>query len=124
MKKEGNELVQFLIGIIMLVAGLYWFASSVMVTTGFHSWRFGGFRTGGFIIIPLIIGICWIFAKPSSIGAKIMIFLGVVIILASIIAGTEFIFYRRNLYEYILMIVFIFGGASMILKVLLAKPKK
>lgn len=124
MKKEGNELVQFLIGIVMLIAGLYWFASSVMVTTGFYSWRIGGFRTGGFVIVPLIIGICWIFANPSSIGAKIMAFLGVVIILASIIAGTNFVFYRRNLYEYILMIVFIFGGATLVLKVLLIKPKK
>lgn len=124
MKKEGNELVQFLIGIVMLAVGLYWFSSSVMVTTGFYDITFGSYRTGGgLVVVPLIIGICWVFANPRSIGAKIVVVLGVIIILASIIAGTKFIFYRRNLYEYIIMLIFIFGGASMTLKVLLSKPK-
>ena len=35
MKKGRNDLVQFLIGIIMLASGLYWFMSSVTVRTGF-----------------------------------------------------------------------------------------
>lgn len=123
MKKGKNELTIFLAGIIMLIAGLYWFMSSVTVTTGFYSFRVGGFGVGGLIIVPFIVGICWIFAKPDSFGAKIMIVIGIVIILASIIAGTQFRFQSRDLYEYLIMLVFICGGFAMTLRVLLANPR-
>lgn len=121
MKKGKNELLKFFAGIIMLVAGLYWFMSSVTVTTGFYSLRIGSFSAGGLVVVPFIAGICWMFANPDSIVAKIITVLGIVIILASIIAGTRFIFHRRNLYEYLLMLVFIFGGAAIILKILFSK---
>jgi type IV secretory pathway VirB2 component (pilin) len=56
--------------------------------------------------------------------AKIIIVLGLVIILASIIAGTRFVFQRRTLYEYLLMLVFIFGGAAITLSMLLSEKDK
>jgi len=120
----------------MLVAGLYWFMSSVTVTTGFYSIRIGQFSAGGLVVVPFIIGICWIFANPDSIMAKIITIIGLVIILASIIAGTRFVFHRRNLYEYLLMfhrrnlyeyllmLVFIFGGAAITLSMLFSKTDK
>lgn len=123
MKKEKNPLKEFLVGMIMLVAGLYWFMSSVMVTTGFYSFRIGGLRTGGLVIVPFIAGIIWFFANTDSIGAKFLMGGGLLIIIASIIMGTHFVFLRTNLYEYLLMVVLIFGGATLVLKVLLAKPK-
>lgn len=124
MKKERNDLVIFFVGIIMLTAGLYWFTSSVTVTTGFYSWHLFGISMGGLTVVPFIIGICWIFADPNSLGAKIVTGLGIVVILASIIASTHFIFRSRNLYEYLVMLVLICGGAVLTLKVLLAKPSK
>ncbi|TYQ16590.1 UNVERIFIED_CONTAM: hypothetical protein Cloal_3147 [Acetivibrio alkalicellulosi] len=123
MKKERNDLVVFLVGIIMLAAGLYWFTSSVTVNAGFYSFRLLGTNTGGLVIIPFLVGVCWIFANPKSIGAKLVLVIGLVIVLSSVVAGTRFIFRNRNLYEYIVMLVFICGGASLALKVLLAKPK-
>ncbi|NLL73687.1 MAG: hypothetical protein GX237_09195 [Clostridiales bacterium] len=124
MKRNKNSLLRFLAGIIMLVAGLYWFMSSVTVTTGFYSIRIGQFSAGGLVVVPFIIGICWIFANPDSIMAKIITIIGLVIILASIIAGTRFVFHRRNLYEYLLMLVFIFGGAAITLSMLFSKTDK
>ncbi len=121
MKKGRNEVLKFFAGIIMLVAGLYWFMSSVTVTTGFYSLRIGSFSAGGLVVVPFIVGICWMFANPDSIIAKIITVLGIVIILTSIIAGTRFIFHRRNLYEYLLMLVFIFGGAAITLRILFSK---
>jgi hypothetical protein len=95
--------------------------SSVTVTTGFYSLRIGSFSAGGLVVVPFIVGICWMFANPDSIIAKIITVLGIVIILTSIIAGTRFIFHRRNLYEYLLMLVFIFGGAAITLRILFSK---
>ena len=52
MKRGKNSLLGFLAGVVMLAAGLYWFMSSVTVTTGFYSFRIGQFSTGGLIVIP------------------------------------------------------------------------
>ncbi|HHT97886.1 MAG TPA: hypothetical protein GXZ90_08350 [Clostridiales bacterium] len=122
MKKERNDLVMFLVGIIMLIAGLYWFMSSVTVSTGFYTGFFGR-NTGGLIVVPFIVGVAWLFAKPDSIGAKIVLILSIVIILASVIAGTRLYFRNKNLYEYLIILVAIVGGAALTFKVLLAKPK-
>jgi hypothetical protein len=120
-KKGNNSLLKFIAGIVMLVVGLYWFMSSVTVTTGFYNFRIGHINSGGLVIVPFIVGICWMFANPDSIVAKIVTVLGLIIILVSIIAGTRFVFHRRNLYEYLLMLIFIFGGAAITLKMLFSK---
>ncbi|MDI9510255.1 MAG: hypothetical protein QM217_10685 [Bacillota bacterium] len=124
MNKGRNSLLRFLVGLIMLVAGLYWFMTSVSVTTGFYSLRIGQLNGSGLVVVPFIVGICWLFVKPDSVVAKIIIVLGLVIILASIIAGTRFVFQRRTLYEYLLMLVFIFGGAAITLSMLLSEKDK
>ena len=59
------------------------------------------------------------FANPDSIVAKIVTVLGLIIILVSIIAE-PFCISWRNLYEYLLMLIFIFGGA-ITLKMLFSK---
>lgn len=120
MNKKENPLMQFLAGLVMLAAGLYWFMSSVHVTTGFGSFMLGSFRVGtGLVIIPFLVGIVLLFYNFDSILAKLITMLGIIIILASIIMNTHFYFTDRNLYEYLLMILFIFGGGTLVLKVLL-----
>lgn len=44
MKRAGNELLQFLAGLAMLIAGLFIFSQKVMVSSGFfgHGFRLGG----------------------------------------------------------------------------------
>lgn len=108
----------------MLVAGGYWFLTSVTVTTGFYGLTLGSFRiNGGLVVVPFIAGIMWLFLNFDSIGAKILTGLGLVIILASVIMSTRFIFQSRSLYEYLIMLVLIFGGAALCGQVLFAKPK-
>lgn len=120
MNKKENPLMQFLAGLVMLAAGLYWFMSSVHVTTGFGSFMLGSFRVGtGLVIVPFLVGIVLLFYNFDSILAKIITMLGIIIIIASIIMNTHFYFTSRNLYEYLLMLVFIFGGGTLVLKVLL-----
>lgn len=122
--KKRNPFLQFIIGLLMLVAGGYWFMSSVTVTTGFYGLRLGNFHvTGGLVVVPFIAGIIWLFLNTDSIGAKILTGVGLVIILASVIMSTTFVFHSRSLYEYLIMLILIFGGAALSLQVLLAKPK-
>jgi len=122
--KKRNPFLQFLIGLAMLVAGGYWFLASVTVTTGFYGLTLGGFRlNGGLVVVPFIAGIIWLFLNFDSIGAKILTGLGLLVILASVIMSTRFIFQSRSLYEYLIMLVLIFGGAALCGQVLFAKPK-
>ena len=123
MKKQRNPLGQFVIGMVMLAAGLYWFLSNVTVMTHFGLQLFN-FRLGaGLIVVPFIAGIIWLFLNVDSFGAKLLTVLGVVIILASIISNIQFIFRATNLYVYLIMLVLIFGGAALVGQVLFRWPK-
>ena len=96
MKKRRNPLGQFVIGMIMLASGLYWFLSNVTVSTYFGL-RFMGIRFGGgLIVIPFI---------------------------ASIISNMQFIFRSTSLYVYLLMLILIFGGGALVGQVLFQWPK-
>jgi len=125
-KRKQNDLLTFLGGMAMLVAGLYWFMSRVSVSSGF----FGGGMlsignmdiSSGLIVVPFIATIIWLFVDPDSFLAKICVGLSLILIVAAIIMTTKLTFHRTNLYEYLLMLVFIFGGGAMVLKVL-CNPK-
>ena len=123
MKKQRNPLGQFVIGMVMLAAGLYWFMSNVTVMThfGFQIWNF---RIGaGLIVVPFIAGIIWLFLNVDSFGAKLLTVLGLVIILASIISNIQFMFRATSMYVYLIMLILIFGGAALVGQVLFRWPK-
>lgn len=123
MKKKRNPLGQFVIGMIMLVAGLYWFMSNVTVSTYF-GFCFMGYRLGGgLIVVPFIAGIIWLFLNVDSIGAKLLTGVGIVIILASIISNLQFVFRGVSLYMYLVMLILIFGGGALVGQVLFRWPK-
>jgi len=125
MKKERNELLEFLGGLAMLVVGLYLLTSHVSVSTSFFmGWRIGGFQiSSGLVVIPFIIGVVWIFINPDSFGAKLVAGLGVLIIIAAVIMSTHFYMYSTSLFEWLLMLVLIFGGGGLTARVLFKTPK-
>jgi len=125
-KRQQNDLLTFLGGLAMLVAGLYWFMANVSVrsdflTSGFFS--IGGMNiTSGLIVVPFIATIVWLFVNPDSFLAKICVGLSLLLIVAAIILTVRFTFNNTSLYAYLIMLVFIFGGGAMVLKVL-CNPK-
>lgn len=122
MKKRRNPLGQFVIGLMMLAAGLYWFMENVTVSThlGFGLW---GYRLGaGLIVVPFIAGIIWLFLNVDSMGARLLTGAGVVIIVASIISNIQFIFRSTTLYAYLVMLILIFGGGALAGQVLFRWP--
>ncbi len=123
MKKKKNPLGQFVIGMVMLVAGLYWFMSNVTVSTYFGFRFMGHHLGGGLIVVPFIAGIIWLFLNVDSIGAKLLTGIGVLIILASIISNLQFMFQSASLYTYLVMLILIFGGGALVGQVLFRWPK-
>ena len=126
MKKEKNELLQFVGGLAMLAVGLYFFMAKVHVTT---IWGYGGlfgisWMSSGLVVVPFVIGVIMMFVSPKSLWGKIVAGLGLLIIIASVIASTQLYLSRITLYEWLLMLVLIFGGAGLVARVLLHDPDK
>ncbi|MDE6751105.1 MAG: hypothetical protein K2K21_18865 [Lachnospiraceae bacterium] len=122
MKKPGNELLQFLGGLAMLVVGLYILAQKVMVSSSFLSgMRLGGLNmNNGMIMIPLIIGIIWMFASGGSFISKVFTGMSVLLIVAAIVISTNISLVHMSLYEWVIILVLIFGGVGILAKILLA----
>ena len=119
MKETKNELLQFVGGIVMLAVGLFIFSQKVIV----HSSWFAGIRiSSGLVIVPLIIGIIWMFAT-SSFASKVFTAISVILILAAVILNTDIRLVTMSLYEWVLILVLIFGGAGFVAKVLFASNK-
>lgn len=123
MKKAGNELLQFLAGLAMVIAGLFIFSQKVMVNSGFfgHGFRIGGFyMSNGLVMIPFIIGVVWMFASGGSLPSKIFTAAGVLIIIITIIMTTNIRLVQMTLYEWVVILVLIFGGAGLLARILFA----
>lgn len=123
MKRAGNELLQFLAGLAMLIAGLFIFSQKVMVSSGFFGQRFsiGGFSMGnGLIMVPFIIGIVWMFATEGSVGSKVFTAASILIVILAVIITTDIRLMHVTLYEWALILVLIFGGAGLVARILFA----
>ena len=124
-KRKQNDLLSFFAGLAMLVAGLYWLTTRVSVSTSFFggSMSLGGVNfNSGLVVVPFIASIIWLFVNPDSFFAKTCVGLSVLLIIASIILNTELHLRSTTLYEWLIMLIFIFGGGAMVLKVL-CNPK-
>lgn len=121
-KSEGNELLQFFIGVILLGAGLFMLSKRVMVHSSWYVWRIGGFDlSSGTITIPLIIGIIWYFFNSKSIVPKIIITLSVIFIVLSIIMSVRINFVTTSMFDYIMIFGMSAAGAGLLLKTLFKK---
>ena len=127
MKKAGNEMLQFIAGILMLVAGLFILSQKVVVSNSFFygELTLGGIHfSSGLIMIPLIAGIIWMFASGGSFASKLMTGFGVFVIVLSIILSTNIHLVRMKLFDWIVILVLIFGGVGLLIKVLFVGQNK
>lgn len=123
MKKARNELLQFLAGLAMLIAGLFVFSQKVMVTSGFfgYGFRIGGIHMGnGLIMVPFIIGVVWMFVTEGNIASKLFTAASILIVILAVIMTTDIRLMHVTLYEWALILVLIFGGAGLVARILFA----
>ena len=127
MKKERNELLEFLGGLAMLVVGLYLFTNKVSVQSTLFSGYLSvnGMRVNsGLVVLPFIIGIVMIFVKPESIISKLIAGCGLLIIIVAVIASTTLRLPHISLYEWLLYLILIFGGLGLLCRVLFTDKKR
>lgn len=118
-KSNGNELMQFFIGVILLGVGLFLLTKRVVVSGGWYTWYIGGLgMSSGLVVIPLIIGIIWYFCNSNSNVPKIIITLGAIFIVVTIIMSIRIHFVATSMFDYILIIGMIAAGSGLLLKTL------
>ncbi len=123
--RKKNPLVLFLAGIAMFAAGAFLFTKNVTVTNTWGMWYVGGKQiNGGLVVLPMIIGVIWWFVSPKSIPARILTGVGFIFIVVSVIMSTRLVMNNLSLYEYILILVLMAGGAALVLKTLFGNNKK
>jgi hypothetical protein len=103
---------EFLFGFGMMVAGGYLFTKQVTVMSG--SWYIWGYNAFGLSLLPLLIGIGFLFFDGRSLLGKLLVFAGVVIILMGIIANLNIYFQPTSLFNTVLMLGLIAGGIGLI----------
>ena len=102
--------------------GLFFILNKTIVSSGFYAWRIGSFNvSSGLVIVPLLVGIIWLFYNPKSILAKIISILGAIFIIASIIMWINISFTRTTLFDFVIMIVLMGSGAGLLLRSFFAK---
>lgn len=99
-------------GLAMVVVGGYLLLQQVTVHSGFWAW-FGG-QTFGLTLVPLLVGIGFLFFDGRSKPGWILTVAGGLIIVAGIIANLQIYFRPTNLFNTLLMLALMAGGLGLI----------
>lgn len=99
-------------GLAMVAVGGYLLLQQVTVTSGFWSW-FGG-HTFGLTLVPLLVGIGFLFFDGKSFVGWTLTVLGSLLIVAGIIANLQIIFAPTSLYNTLIMLGLLAGGLGLI----------
>jgi uncharacterized protein len=108
---EGG-LGTFFFGFVMAVAGGYLLTQQVTVTGGY--WHWGGHNTFGLSLLPLIVGIAFLFFDGKSVVGWILTIVGAVIIFVGIVANLEIYFRPTSLFNTLAMLVLLLGGIGLV----------
>jgi hypothetical protein len=103
---------EFLVGMVMAVAGAYLLTSQVTVTSGL--WALWGYDTFGLSLVPLIAGVGLLFFNGRSVAGWLLTVAGAVIILAGIIANLRIYFQPTSLFNTLVMLVLLAGGLGLV----------
>ena len=107
-------IVEFVIGLIMAIAGAFLISNQVVVVSGF--WSMWGYSAFGLSMIPLIFGIGILFFNGKSIIGWLLLIIGVVVIIAGILVNLHVYFQPTSLFNTIIMIVLLAGGIGLIFR--------
>lgn len=117
----------FFVGLIMCGVGLYMLLSKITVSSTFglgtNLYRFGGSGsnvsfglTTGMILIPLIIGIIWIFYNGRSIFAWLLTLTSLSGMLFGVISSVTLRLNTMNSFDLIMIFILAFGGLGIFLR--------
>jgi uncharacterized protein len=103
----------------MVVAGGYLLLTRVAVTSGL--WMFWGYNAFGLSLVPLLVGIGFLFFDGRSLIGWVLTVVGALIILAGIIANLQVYFRPTSLFDTLLILGLLAGGIGLVARSLRAQ---
>jgi hypothetical protein len=109
---------EFIFGSLMVVGGGYLFLQQVQVRSSGYRFSLGGFETDSFglSLIPLLIGIGFLFFRGRSTIGWVLTVIGTLIIFLGIIANLSVYFRPTSLFNTLLMLGLIAGGLGLVVR--------
>ena len=102
----------FLAGLAMVVVGGYLLLNRVTVGSGV--WLLWGYNAFGLSLLPLLVGIGWLFFDGRSVAGWLLTAGGALIILAGIIANLHIYFAPTSLFDTIVILGLLAGGIGLV----------
>jgi uncharacterized protein len=102
----------FFLGVLMAAAGGYLLLQQVQVTTSY--WRFGAYGGFGLTLVPLLVGVGFLFYNGRSIIGWLLTAVGAVIILAGVLMNMDIYFRQTSLFNTLMMLGLLFGGLGLV----------
>lgn len=120
-RKDGNELLRFLGGLLLFGAGMFMIFQNLIVEStmgsGASIFRIGGFSVpNGTITIPLLIGIALLFLCDRKIWGWLFIAVGFVIIIAAVLLSVSIRWRTSSGWVFIVMFGMTIAGGAMMLR--------
>ena len=116
-ERKASDYIEFYMGIMLIAAGLFFLLSKSVVHSNFYGWSIGGINLStGIVVIPVMIGIIWLFNNPKSIVARIITFAGAIFIVASIIMNIRISFVTTSMFDYVVMMLLLAAGIGLFIK--------
>ena len=109
----------FFVGLAMIVVGAYLLLTRVTVGSGM--WVLWGYNAFGLSLLPLLVGIGWLFFDGRSVGGWVLTGCGALIILAGIIANLHIYFAPTSLFDTLVILGLLAGGIGVVARSLRAQ---
>ena len=108
----SGGLGQFFGGLVMTAVGAYLLLNQV--TVGGTFWDFFGFNAFGLSLLPLCVGVGFLFFDGKSVAGWVLSTIGAGIIVAGILMSMHIYFRPTSLYNTLVMLVLMAGGLGLI----------
>ena len=103
---------EFLIGLMMTIAGGYLFLNQVTVSSGF--WTLWGYNAFGLTLLPLLFGIGMLFFNGRSALGWLLTAGGAVIIVVGVIANLSVYWHSTSLFNTLVIFTLLAGGLGLV----------
>lgn len=122
---NGGEL-SFLLGLVMMIGGGYLLLNSIIVRPAFGfgmaMFNAGGVPiTSGMILIVFMFGVGFIFYDREKWIGWILAVGSIIAMIFGVIASTSLMFTNMSVFDLLVILVLLFGGAGLFLRSLVAR---
>ena len=113
-RKDTNHFAEFLVGIVMMVAGLVILLMNIQISS-FGFFHFGRISSAPILVIAFIVLLIWAVVRGRNLQ-WILVAADVLCIIVSVILGTSFYFHTMSAFSLLVMLMLFAVGAGLVLK--------